>query len=267
MIRPWVSILLVTFALSAQEPPIDPRGRGGRGTTREFLGLGAAPDPVAAARGEKVFSASCAICHGPKAGGGTGSNLVRSELVLHDEKGELIGPVLMKGRPDQGMPAFPSLAKEQVADIAQFLHMRVEQVANRGIYQRANLVTGDAKKGEEYFNGAGRCNTCHSPAGDLAHIATKFRQPDQLQNRFLYPAGRTRRAKVTMPNGETMEGVIKKFDDFNISIRDNDGGYHQWDRATVKVEVPDPLAVHKELLAKYSDTDMHNITAYLWSLK
>src|SRR6266404_5685952 len=157
----WISFVML-LVLAAQEPtlPQDPRGRGGRGSTREVLGLGPAPDPVAAARGEKTFAANCAICHGPKATGGTASNLVRSETVLHDEKGEHIAAVVQKGRPDAGMPAFPNFTSEQIGDIAQFLHLRVELVANRGIYQRLNVVTGDAKKGEVYFNGAGRCSTC-----------------------------------------------------------------------------------------------------------
>src|SRR5437667_7044175 len=106
----WIPLVML-LVLAAQEPtlPQDPRGRGGRGSTREFLGLGPAPDPVAAARGEKIYAANCALCHGNKANGGTGPNLVRSELVLHDEKGELIGPMLLKGRAEQGMPAFPNL--------------------------------------------------------------------------------------------------------------------------------------------------------------
>ena len=186
-------VVVAVAAATAQEIPQTQQVQGGRGnralSTREFLGLGPAPDPVAAARGKTVYVANCAICHGAKATGATAANLVRSELVLHDEKGEKIAPVIQQGRPDAGMPAFPNLTAAQRADIAQFLHLRVEQVANRGAYQRANLVTGDPKQGEAYFNGAGRCKTCHSVTGDLAHIASKYRLPDQLQSRFLYPGG------------------------------------------------------------------------------
>src|ERR1700722_12898025 len=69
-------------------------GRGGRGGTREFLGLGPPPDAAAAARGEKLFAPNCAFCHGEKARGAAGPNLVRSAVVLHDEKGELVGPAV-----------------------------------------------------------------------------------------------------------------------------------------------------------------------------
>src|ERR1700719_365125 len=162
-------LLLAATLLNAQEDARPP----GRGSTREFLGLGPAPDPVAAVRGEKLYGPTCGFCHGPKARGAEGPNLVRSALVLHDEKGELIGPAIAKGFPDKGMPAFPNFAEGQLLDIAQYLHLQVELVANRGTYKRLNVVTGDARAGEAWFNGAGGCKSCHSATGDLAHIGTR----------------------------------------------------------------------------------------------
>ncbi len=162
------------------------RGRGGG--TRDFLGLGPAPDAAAAASGEKLYAPNCAFCHGEKARGGEGPNLIRSAVVLDDEKGELIGPTIRKGRPDQGMPAFPNFSDAELHDLAQYLHLQVELVANRGLYKRLNIVTGNAAAGEAYFNGAGGCKSCHSPTGDLAHIGSRY-QPDQLQSRFVWPGG------------------------------------------------------------------------------
>ena len=248
-------------------PPGRGAGRGGRGSTRDFLGLGPAPDAAAAARGEKLFAPNCAFCHGEKARGASGPNLVRSTLVLHDEKGELLGPAVSKGFPDQGMPAFPNLTPAELADIAQYLHLQVELVANRGTYKRLNIVTGNAAAGQAYFNA--NCKSCHSPTGDLAHIAARY-QPDQLQNRFIWPAGRggaRQKVTVTLPNGQTIAGTIRKIDDFDISITDSTGGYHSWPRDTVKLELDDPLAAHRRLLGQYSDADMHNLTAYLVTLK
>ena len=143
-------LLFAVSVLCAQEeiPPAGRGGgRGGRGNTREFLGLGPPPDAAAAARGEKLYAPNCAFCHGEKARGGEGPNLVRSVIVLHDEKGESIGPAVLKGFPERGMPAVPQLHGRQLYDIAQFLHLQVELVANRGIYKRLNVVTGDAKGG------------------------------------------------------------------------------------------------------------------------
>lgn len=186
------AFLFAASILCAQEdiPPAGRGGgRGGRGNTREFLGLGPPPDAAAAARGEKLYAPNCAFCHGEKARGAEGPNLVRSVVVLHDEKGELIGPAILKGFPEKGMPPFSSLAEGQLSDIAQFLHLQVELVANRGLYKRLNVVTGDAKAGEAYFNGTGGCKSCHSVTGDLAHVGAKY-QPEALQTRFVWPGGR-----------------------------------------------------------------------------
>ena len=275
------ALLMATAVLpveAQEEPPAGGRGgRGGRGgaATREFLGLGRAPDAAAAARGEKLYVPNCAFCHGTEARGAEAPSLVRSEVVLHDDKGELIGPMLLKGRPEAGMPAFPSLTPQQVADLAEFLHMKVETVANRGlygsVYRERNIVTGDAKAGEAYFRGAGGCGGCHSATGDLAHIASRM-EPVNLQNRWLWPAGRGARggqnkAVVTAAGGEKIAGTIKRIDDFNVSILDASGNYHSWPRDRVKVEIADPLAAHRRLLEQYTDADIHNVTAYLVTLK
>src|SRR6185369_9210282 len=241
----YVSVFLFAASiLCAQEDiPTGGRGggRGGRGNTRDFLGLGPPPDAAAAARGEKLYAPNCAFCHGEKARGAEGPNLVRSVTVLHDEKGELIGPVVVKGFPDKGMPAFPNFAEGQLQDLAQYLHLQVELVANRGIYKRLNVVTGDAKAGETYFNSTGGCKACHSPGGDLAHIGTRM-QPEQLQTRFVWPGGGrgaaapAQKVTVTLPGGQSISGTLKQMDDFNISLYDAGGAYHSWPRAGIKVE-------------------------------
>jgi cytochrome c oxidase cbb3-type subunit III len=252
------------------EPVPGRGGRGGRGGTREFLGLGPPPDAAAAARGEKLYAPNCGFCHGDKARGAQGPNLIRSVAVLDDEKGELIGPTVRKGRPDQGMPAFPSFTDAELNDLAQYLHLQVELVANRGLYRRLNVVTGNRAAGEAYFNGAGGCKSCHSPTGDLAHIASRY-QPDQLQVRFVWPGGgrgsRSQKVTVTLPNGQTVTGAVRQFDDFDISITDAAGNYRSWPRQEVKVELEDRLAGHRQLLEKYTDRDMHDLTAYLVTLK
>lgn len=258
----------------AQDPPAGQGERRG-GSIREFLGLGPPPDPAAANRGAPLYAANCAFCHGPKARGAEGPNLLRSVVVLHDEAGNQVGPYLIKGNPDKGMPAFSKLTESQTYDIAQFLHLQVELAANRGTYKRLNVVTGNAQQGEAWFNGEGKCSTCHSVTGDLAKIGSKY-PPDAVQNRFLWPGGggfgaptRARKATVTLPNGQKITGTIKRLDDFNISLYDAAGDFHSWPRETgkIKVEVEDPLKAHRELLDRYTDEIMHNLTAYLMTLK
>lgn len=260
--------------LHAQDPPPGGGGRRG-GNIRDFLGLEKPPDPVAAERGAPIFAASCAFCHGPKARGAEGPNLIRSVVVLHDEDGNKIVPYLKTGNPEKGMPAFSKLTEAQAKDIAQFLHMQVELAANRGTYKRLNVVTGTASRGEAFFNGEGKCSTCHSITGDLAKIGSKF-PADAIQNRFLWPGGggfgaptRKRIATITLPDGKTVKGTIKMLDDFNVSLYDEAGNYHSWSRehTNVKITIEDPLKAHRELLDKYTDEIMHDLTAYLVTIK
>lgn len=240
--------------------------------TREFLGLGKAPDPVAAERGSVIYSRNCAFCHGTKANGAEGPALVRSSLVLHDGGGDQIGPMLLKGRPDRGMPAFASFTTEQIKDVSAFLHQRVELAANRGTYKLQNIVTGDASEGEKYFAGKGGCTQCHSATGNLAHVGSKY-QPAELQAAFLYPATVARsegerQATVTLASGEKITGKLALLDDFDVALVDTDGNYRSWPRSKgITVEVEDLLLRHRELLAQYSDADMHNLLSYLVTLK
>ena len=245
-------------------------GRGGAGT-REFLGLGPAPDAAEAKKGEPLYKQNCATCHGENARGSQGPNLVRSTVVLHDEKDEEIGPMIKTGRPQGGMPAFPQLSQAEIHSISQYLKMQIELAANRGTYNQTygdlrNKVTGDPKQGEAFFKA--NCTGCHSASGDLAKVGSKFQQAAQLQQRFLWPASfGPSKAIVTTKSGEVVTGTVSKDDDFTISLYDAAGVYHIWPKDQVKVELPDKLQGHRALLAKYSNSDIHNMTAYLVSLK
>jgi mono/diheme cytochrome c family protein len=238
---------------------------------------GSGQDPAAFERGGKVFAASCAGCHGAAGKGGPGApDLIRSVLVLDDEKGILIAPVIREGRPDKGMPKLP-LSEAQIADVVAWLHVRTYAAGHRGTYTYGDVVTGDARKGKTYFDGAGTCSTCHSPTGDLAGIGKKY-EPFSLQSRWLQPRSSSRRAgaasalptvKVTLPSGESFSGTLDHIDDFTVSLRDSSGQFHSFAREgeTPKVEVHDPLKAHTDLLRQYTDADIHNITAYLVTLK
>ena len=121
------ALLIIAATMHAQEdaPPAGRGGRGGRGrggpaATRDFLGLGPAPDEAAAKKGEPLYQQNCATCHGATARGAQAPNLVRSPLVLHDEKGEGVGPVIRAGRPQAGMPAYPNLSADDIYNISQF---------------------------------------------------------------------------------------------------------------------------------------------------
>jgi cytochrome c oxidase cbb3-type subunit III len=225
-------------------------------------------DP-AVERGREQFKESCGFCHGPDATGARGPDLVRSPLVAHDVKGDKLGEVIHLGRPDKGMPPLP-LTDQQVQDIAAYLHARAAEALSSSEvpskYPLEKLLTGDPVAGKAYFNGAGGCKSCHSPADDLAAIATKY-SPIDLEARMLYPGGKHTTAVVTLSSGEQIKGPVAHADDFVIALRDASGWYRSFARDRVKVELQDPLAAHRELLDKLTQTDFHNLFAYLESLK
>jgi cytochrome c oxidase cbb3-type subunit 3 len=230
------------------------------------------PDPAAADRGKRVYLQFCINCHGSQAQGTEdGPDLIRSSVVLHDRLGSDVGPALKKLANHKG-----DLTPAQVVDLSHCLRQRVEDtVKDRNATKPPNVLTGDANAGRGYFNGAGKCGTCHSATGDLAGIGKRY-DGITLQQRFLFPrqGGRgTPPAKpievtVTAQSSPAISGTLDRIDDFNVSLKDASGQYHSWKRsAGLKVEIRDPYATHNELLDQYTDADMHNIVAYLASLK
>jgi len=238
--------------------------------TRAFLGLGPEPNKAAAARGAPLFQQNCAFCHGQNAHGVTAPSLITSDEVLSDDHGERLTPFLKAGRPDKGMPAFATMSDEQLNDIAEFLHLQVEDVANRGTYHVLNIVVGNPVQGETYVKA--RCMKCHT-AETFAHIGSSFGSPDQLQRGWIWPASSENSklaisATVKQPGGATLTGRVKVINDFRITVVDSAGQTHVINRGPgIEVEINDPLADHQEMIQTLTNNDMHNVTAYLATLK
>jgi cytochrome c oxidase cbb3-type subunit 3 len=225
--------------------------------------------------GELRFTSQCGFCHGRDATGGeTGPDLTRSELVAEDVRGNKIGPVLRAGRPDKGMPAF-ALSEADASAIVAFLHDQKTKFETLGGGRRAvdtaDLTTGDATAGRLYFNGAGGCSGCHSVTGDLARIATRYQGLTLLQ-RMLYPtAGKPAPARpkvtVTLTTGKKISGRLASEDEFTIVVLDPAGARKTFEKLAVEFKIDDPMSAHFDQLGKYTDQDMHDVFAYLGTLK
>lgn len=268
------TLVLLTTGLRAQAPP--PQSRPVTVADARF-------DPAAVERGSALLVSQCGFCHGSNARGGpSGPDLTRSALVQDDEGGRQLGALLATGRPDRGMPAF-QLAADQVSDLATFLHAAIFLNANRRLYQVLDILTGDPKAGEAYFAGAGKCATCHSAAGDLKGVGAKY-DAVTLQGRLLMPRGgrgagppqpayldkNPIKASITLPSRQTISGVLVRLTDFDVTLYDpQTGQMRSWLRNgdLPRVDLVDPLQAHLNMLPVWTDADMHNVTAYLASLK
>jgi len=241
-------------------------------------------DPATVARGQASYKTNCAYCHGEDARGGEngGNNLLRSDYVMRDKAGEALEPLLKSSVMNEHKFAFTAA---QVADIAAFIHEFKINSRDPGRMRPPTIVVGDAKAGQAYFQS--KCASCHSVTGDLKGIATRIDDPRNLQQTWLMPlilGGRPGggpppvsagskvppvTVTVTQPNGEKVEGVLGRIDDFIVTLTQPDGATHSFRREgdTPKVEVHDPLKPHKELLPVYTDKDIHDVTAYLVTIK
>lgn len=240
-------------------------------------------DPAVVERGRGLYVGSCGACHGVDARGGQlgGPNLLRSEVVLNDQNGELIIPVVQNGRPGTLMPPIP-MSEEDITAIATFLHNLQAAGGNQGNPPpgeevELDILVGDAAAGASFFQAT--CSSCHSATGDLQGIATRVAEPKDLQNLWVSGGRGGRRggsrsappvtATVTLASGQTVEGRLLHLDDFLVTVEQADGTARSIRRAgdQPQVEIHDPLERHRTLLSVYTDKNMHDVTAYVATLK
>lgn len=178
------------------------------------------------------------------------------------------------------MPAFNNVKDDELKSLVAFIHTQMDKFAELGGGRRsvepADLATGNATAGREYFNGQGKCSSCHSATGDLAGIGTRLVGLNLLR-RMLYPGGgfggsgnsgkNQAKATITLASGQTLAEPVAAEDQFTITVLDASGARQTYQKSAVKVKVEDPLSAHFDQLGKYTDADMHNVYAYLETLK
>jgi len=276
------------------QPPAG-RGRGGQGFPAQQRKLA---DPAVIERGGTIYGINCRLCHGPDLRGGDmgGVNLLRSALVLSDQEGELILPVVRNGRNPEGRPAMPPLplSDEDVKAVAAYIHSVAARMAGQGgpppkdAPPELNILVGKADAGKGYFDA--NCASCHSTTGDLAGVASRYPTPTILQNAWVGGGGgrggrgrggpepaapgarapRVTTAVVTTADGQKYEGTLSRIDDFLVTITLADGmpkTFRRTSPTAPAIQITDPLAGHKQLWLKLTDDDIHNVTAYLVTLK
>jgi cytochrome c oxidase cbb3-type subunit 3 len=266
---PW----LVSPSVSAAQTPAHSPKAGSAVKNRATVPKSYPPDLVQ--RGNALFRQDCSFCHGRDAGGGeSGPDLTRSKLVTEDVNGDKIGPVIRNGRPDKGMPRFDR-SPQQIASLIAFIRTQQKIASTRkggrkGV-DAADLQTGNVEAGKQYFDGAGGCSTCHSATGDLAGIASRFKGLE-LEQQMLYP--KHAKSKVTVTpgsgqpgSGQAITGTLDYLDEFTVGLIDASGWYRSWRTRDVQYKVDAPVNAHVELFSKYTDADIHNLMAYLQTLR
>lgn len=244
---------------------------------RRFVGPPDRPpvDDEAAARGQSTYAAECVTCHGPAARGTSSApSLLRALPVLNDRYGSLLIPFFRGGHPLQSGTPSAALTDAEVVDLMHFLRQRInDTLRGSPAFDVGDILTGDATAGKAYFEADGGCTACHAAGGDLDGLASRLPQPVDVQQRMLFPTGRrsTRAAAtvtITPADGPAQSGVLLEEDDFHVTFREPGGAVRVVRKAPgLEVETTDPLEAHHQLLDRITDRQIHDLTAYLWTLK
>src|SRR4030095_6216352 len=169
------------------------RGGGQGAPTQGFPAQQRPPgDAGLISRGNTLYGIHCRSCHGADLRGGEqgGPNLLRSEVTMNDQSGELIQLVIREGRRNPGMPPMPAidLSTDDIRAIAEYIHSILATARGQGSPPPAppvtlNVLVGDASAGRNYFES--KCSGCHSATGDLRRVGARFPNPMQLQNAWV----------------------------------------------------------------------------------
>jgi cytochrome c oxidase cbb3-type subunit 3 len=282
----WIGYGLLALACASIQLEAQ---RGGRGAAAApTAGFPAQQRPPADAslisRGKMLYELHCRLCHGPDLRGGEqgGSNLLRSAIALSDQSGELLQPVIRDGRKNPGLPSMPAtdLPADDIHAITEYIHSVLATARGQGSPPPGpavalNVLVGDAAAGRAYFEA--KCASCHSATGDLRGIGSRFADATQMQNRWVAGGAGGGRggtttpitATVTFRSGQKFEGRVIRADEFLIALALEDGTSRSFrrDGEAPKVEVHNPREGHLNLLPVYTDKDIHDVTAYLVTLK
>ena len=204
---------------------------GAQTTGKRDAGGFPAPTPELE-RGRTVYVvSSCHFCHGIDLTGAAmgAADLLHLPLVGMDEGGNVIGPIVRAGLPNlqTAMPQYSDYTDQQIADLAAYVHYLRQQGRYRELSVAKEGAKGNAAEGKNYFDGAGKCGSCHSA-------------------------------------GQGLRGVSAKYDDAGLRRRLLRPGP---DNAVAGASSSAGLNAHLKLLENYADADVENLIAYLKGLK
>ena len=177
------------------------------------------------------------------------------------------------------------MTEEEIVGLAHFVRQKVnDTMRGSPLFTVGDILVGDAKAGEAYFNGEGGCATCHNAGSrSLAGIRSRFTSTGRSAAAHALPGSGGGRGRggpasaspnpnaitvtITPSSGPVIAGVLVEQSDFFVTLREADGTMRAVPRAGAKVVLTNPLQAHIDLLDRITDKQIHDLVAYLETLK
>jgi putative heme-binding domain-containing protein len=188
--------------------------------------------------GQKIFSSTCAACHGLDGRGGEHAPNIATEPRVQGMDDDALAATIRKGIPAAGMPGFgSSLQPDQIRAVVSYL-----RALNGGA--TGKLLTGDAARGKALFFGRARCADCHMVGGSGGFLASDLssyghtHSAEGIRKAILDPnedgPPRTKAVTVITREGAKYRGALRNEDNFSLQMQTADGRFHLFDKADLK---------------------------------
>ena len=223
-----------------------------------------------AVEGQRIFSTSCAACHGLDARGGErGPDIVnRKEVQLLTD--DALFHVIQDGKAGTGMPAFRSLGTEQIQAVVRHLRSLQGRTA-------AEQLPGDPERGKGFFFGKAECSKCHMANGDGGFIGPDLssyagnRPVEEVRGAITEPDNnldpRKRPVTVTLSNGKKQTGMVRNEDNFSLQIQAPDGSFHFFTKSELRsVEFQPRSLMPADYRSRLSARELDDIVSYLMTI-
>ncbi len=215
-------------------------------------------------RGKNLFEAKCATCHGLDGlGGEHAPDIIRRPAVQGLSDDALLN-LIHDGIPEEGMPSFPSIGKEDSQAIVA--HIRLLQGKSAG-----SSAPGDPVRGKDLFFGKAGCSACHQilergqfVAGDLAGFA-RDHPGNEIRDAIVRPSGAQQEtATVVARDGRTFVGMIRNEDNASLQLQDGDGRFYLLMKSSlvsVQRKSGDPMPV--DYARRLSSAELDDLVGYI----
>jgi len=222
--------------------------------------------------GARRYVQFCAGCHGADGkGADKASALVANPEVMNLSDTELLR-IVRDGTPN-GMPPFAQIGGANIADVVHFLRSLQESDGSGGTGPPGS-ATGDAASGEALFFGKARCSACHMMRGKGGFIAgnlttyARNRSANSILQAIIAPDSpllpSSRVINVTTKTGQTLTGVLRNEDNFNLVVQTEDGRYHFLSRDDLTdINYTDHSLMPRDYSLRLTSKDLYDIVSFL----